>query len=158
APAAFSPTARAAAEDDLRDITRRLRPPLDLTDAEAEALLGALKKLLDKADQGPRPVEAAVLYDLQKVCLDHEREIYALGPVEWLLSVGKRPIRRPLPSRRLVRVLQHMRTALGRLTSARLTDRDRDQLSRLLEEGLHHAEEHLRQKFRPVLSAVLEDV
>ena len=38
--------------------------------------------------------EARLLYDLQKACVDSEREVYALDLVEWALSIGKRPIKR----------------------------------------------------------------
>src|SRR5207245_841664 len=81
-----------------------------------------LPPLLDKADQGSRPVEAAILFDLQTVCLDHEREVYSLDLVEWLRSAGHRPIKRPLPSQRLVRINKHLRNAYQRLAAARLAD------------------------------------
>lgn len=158
APAELSPGTRAAAEACLQRLTLRLKTPLELTEIQGEELLQELKKLLDKADQGHRPVEADFLYDLQKICIDHEKEIYALDVVEWLLSAGKRPIQRPLPSQRMVRIIRHLRSALSRLTLARLTEVDRRHLMQLLHTALHNAEERLRERFRPVLAAVLEDV
>jgi hypothetical protein len=158
APVAFSPGTRADAEADLKRLTVRLQRALQLPDAEAAQLHADLVKLLDKADQGRQPVEAAILYDLQKVCLDHEREIYTLDLVEWLLSGGKRPVKRPLPGLKLVRVYGHLRSAVQRLTMARLSDVDRQHLNDLLQKALVGSEERLRERFRPVLSAVLEDV
>lgn len=158
APAALTPTTRAAAEADLKQLTQRLQEPLQLDDNQAEELLGDLKKLLDKADQGRMPVEAALLNDLQQVCLDHEREIYALDIIEWALSLGKRPIQRPLPTQRMVHIIRHVRSALQRLTISRLTDADRKHLNDLLHTALHHAEQRLRQRVRPVLIAGMEDV
>lgn len=158
APAALTPTTRAAAEADLKQLTQRLQEPLQLDDNQAEELLGDLKKLLDKADQGRMPVEAALLNDLQQVCLDHEREIYALDIIEWALSLGKRPIQRPLPTQRMVHIIRHVRSALQRLTISRLTDADRKHLNDLLNTALQHAEQRLRQRVRPVLIASMEDV
>ena len=71
---------------------------------------------------------------------------------------GKRPIKRPLPSQRFVRIIRHLRSAVQKLTSARLSDEDRAHLTRLLDQALDEAEERIRNRFRPVLTAVLEDV
>jgi hypothetical protein len=158
APVAFSPGTRADAEADLKRLTSRLQRALQLGDAEAEHLHGDLVKLLDKADQGRQPVEAAILYDLQKVCLDHEREIYTLDLIEWFQSGGKRPIKRPLPGLKLVRVYGHLRSAVQRLTMARLSDADRQHLHDFFQRALVQSEERLRERFRPVLTAVLDDV
>jgi hypothetical protein len=158
APVAFSPGTRADAEADLKRLTGQLQQALQLTEAEAGKLHSDLVKLLDKADQGRQPVEAAILYDLQKACLDYERDIYTLDLVEWGLSGGKRPIKRPLPGLKLVRVYGHLRGAVQRLTMARLSEVDRRHLTRLLQGALVQSEERLRERFRPVLSAVLEDV
>src|SRR5262249_44396991 len=65
--------------------------------------LQVLPALLDKADQGRWPVEAKLLYDLQKLCHEHGQKLYSLDLVEWALSAGKRPIKRPLSLLQLVR-------------------------------------------------------
>jgi hypothetical protein len=161
APAALTSTTRAEAEKDLQRLTSRLQAALLLSDSGAGEWLKDLPALLDKADQGDqgsRPVEARLLYDLQQVCLDHERDIYALDPVEYVLSAGKRPIKRPLPSQRLVRVIKHLRSAAGRLTMARVSDADRQHLGRLLQSSLNKCEERLRDRLRPVLTDALQDV
>ena len=66
--------------------------------------------------------EARLLYDLQKVCVDHEREIYTVDLVEWARSWGGRPIRRALPSQREVLMSKHLRSATRRLAVVRLSD------------------------------------
>src|SRR5262249_40000942 len=91
APGGYTTSTRERADADLRQLVRRLQAALQLNDDEAAAWLKVLPPLLDKADQGARPVEAALLFELQKVCLDHERDSYALDVVEWLLSGGNRP-------------------------------------------------------------------
>jgi hypothetical protein len=158
APAALTRSTRDDAKAELRRLTDRLKAALMLSDAEADEWMQDLPALLDKADQGDNPSEAALLFDLQKVGLDHEREIYALDIVEWLLSGGKRPIKRPLPSQRLVRITKHLRAAAQRLTQARLSDEERQHLNRLLQTALHRAEDRLRECFRPLLTDALVSV
>jgi hypothetical protein len=155
APAAATGSTRQEARADLRRLTQRLQAALELSDAEVEEWLKDLPPLLDKADQGVNPSEAALLFDLQKAGIDNEREIYTLDIVEWLLSGGKRPIKRPLPSQRLVRITKHLRSAAARLTQARLSDEERSHLARLMQNALHRCEERLRTCFRPVLQDAL---
>jgi hypothetical protein len=158
APASLEEPTRAKALDNLRCLTRRLQAALELSDREAEEWLKDLPALLDKADQGSWPVEAALLYDLQRVGDDHERDIYALDVVTWLTSGGRRPIKRPLPSQRLVRITRHLRGVAQRLTQARLADDERQHLGNLLQTALHNCEERLRSRFRPVLTDALLSV
>jgi hypothetical protein len=158
APTALAAGTRTQAEDDLRRLTTRLQAALQLSDDEVAEWMKDLPALLDKADQGTHPVEAALLYDLQKVCQDHERDIYALDVMEWLLSGGHRPIKRLLPGQRLIRVTRHLRGAAQRLSLARLSDKDRQHLAALLERAEEHCEQGLRSRLRPVLSTALEDV
>jgi hypothetical protein len=158
APAALAFGTRAEAQADLQKLMTRLQAALQLSNEEAAEWMKDLPALLDKADQGSAPVEAALLYDLQWVCLDHERDIYALDLPEWLLTAGRRPIKRPLPGQRLVRVTRHLRSAAQRLTLARLSDMDRQHLAGLLEGAVHHAEQGVMARFRPVLTTALQDV
>jgi hypothetical protein len=158
APAALTIKAQADAHEDMRLLTARLQSALKLTDAEGREWLDEMLALLDKASEGEWSVEARLLYDLQKACTEHERDVFALDLVEWALSFGKRPIKRPLPSQRIVRVLRNLRSAVGRLTSTRLSETARQHLGRLLHEALRQGEERLRARFRPVLSDVMHDV
>jgi hypothetical protein len=158
APGALSFGTRAEAIQYLQQLMTRLQAALQLTDAEAAEWMKDLPALLDKADQGSYPVEAALLFDLQKTCLDYERDLYALDVVEWVLSAGRKPIKRPLPSQRHVLVLKHLRAAAQRLTMARLSDADRQHFGGLLQSALEGCEERLRARFRPVLSHALHDV
>jgi hypothetical protein len=158
APGGLTLSTRNDAEADVLRLTKRLQAALQLSDLESADWTKDLTPLLEKADQGSNPVEARLLYDLQKVCMDSEREIYALDVVEWFFSGGKRPIQRPLSSQRLVRVIQHLQSATGRLAATRLSDADRQHLARLLQDALRRSEEQLRTRFRPVLAAALQDV
>jgi hypothetical protein len=158
APAALAAGTRAGAEADLRKLMTRLQAALQLSDDEVAEWMKDLPALLDKADQGAHPPEAALLYDLQNICQDHERDLYALDVMEWLLSGGHRPIKRPLPGQRLVRVTRHLRGAAQRLSLARLSDKDRQHLAALLEQAEQHCEHGLRTRLRPVLTTAMEDV
>jgi hypothetical protein len=158
APAALTIKAEADAHEDLQLLTGRLQTALKLTDTEAREWLDDLLALLDKASEGEWSVEARLLYDLQKACTEHERDVFALDLVEWALSFGKRPIKRPLPSQRIVRVLSNLRSAVGLLSSTRLSETARQHLGRLLHDALSQGEERLRARFRPVLSDAMLDV
>jgi hypothetical protein len=158
APSALSLSTRAEAEADLQKLMSRLQAALQLSDLDVGVWLKDLSALLDKADQGSNPVEAALLYDLQNVCLEHEHEIYSLDVVEWLLSGGKRPIQRPMPLQKLVRVLRLLRTAEQRLALARISEADRRHFGQLLRTALEHSDQRLRERCVPVLSNALEDV
>src|SRR5205814_6804986 len=99
-------------------LAQRLQPALHLDRAALEEWQSVLPALLGKAAQGIWAVEARLLYDLQKVCIDHERDVYALDVVEWALSLGRRPIKRLLPHQREVLMTKHLRSAARRLNAA----------------------------------------
>jgi hypothetical protein len=158
APAAQTLPTRNEAEADIAHLSKRLAAALSLSDAEAADWTRHLTLLLDKADQGARTTEARVLEDLQQVCLDHERDVYTLDLVEYLMSGGKRPIKRPLPSQRLVRITKHLHAAASKLGEVRLAELDRNHLARLVQASVHKSEAGLRARFGPVLVTALEDV
>jgi hypothetical protein len=150
--------ARAAARADLQQLLRRLQVALHLEAAEAGEWGRLLALLLDDAARGHWPAEARLLYDLQKVCIDHERAIYSPDVVEWLYSHFRQPLVRPLPNQPLVLVVKHLRRALHRSASVRLGGPDRARLSTFLRSALHHAESRLRDRFRPLLHEALAGV
>jgi hypothetical protein len=146
------------AEAQLDRLAARLQAALRLTDAEAESWRHALPALLKPAAIGIWPVEARLLYDLQKCCVDHERDVYDLDLVEWVLSLGRRPIKRLLPNHRAVLMAKHCRRAAGRLPAARLEDQERRQLATLFQAAVERTEEALRECLRPAIGAALERV
>jgi hypothetical protein len=136
----------------------RLQEALALTEEEKAAWRRALPPLLAAAAGGFWPTEARLLYDLQKICLDHERGVFVIDPVEWVRSLGHRPLRRPLPAQRAVVALKRLRRSLGRLARARLAEHDRARLARLLQEAVVAAQERMRAHFRPLLTGALDRV
>jgi hypothetical protein len=157
APGALTGPAQARAREEVGRLVDRLQAALKLDAAEVANWKRVLPTLLDKADQGNRPVEAALLYDIQRACLDSEQKIYTLDVAEWLLSAGHRPIKRELAGQRYVRVPAQLRSAARRLAAARLTDADRKVLADLLRSALDQAERQLRDKFAPILNDALTD-
>jgi hypothetical protein len=143
---------------ELGKLVDRLGPALCLSGPVASAWRQALSALLPGAAEGFWSVERRLLYDLQKVCLDHERGVYTVDVVEWLRSFGQRPLRRPLPALAEVRTVKRLRKAMGRLRRARLAEEDRARLIALLEAALTSAEARLRARCRPPLTAILEQV
>jgi hypothetical protein len=158
APGALTLDTRADAHLELQRLTQRMQKALELGESDAAAWHIALVSLLEKADQGHWTVEARLLYDVQQVCIDYEREVYKLDLVEWVLSAGKRPIKRPLPSQRLVQMTRHLHSASQRIPAARLSDNDRLHLTRLLQAAQNQSEARLRARFRPIFVDALHDV
>lgn len=157
APAPLTERAQGEAKRHLHRLVDRLQPALGLSEHEMTQWVQVLPALLDKADQGNNPTEARLLFDLQLVCIDHEREIYTLDAVEWIFSGFRKPIKRPLPMQRLVRIVRHLREATRGLTTARLADAERQRLTDLLNQTLERSQQRLREQFRPVLLDALHD-
>ncbi len=157
APGYLTGPAQEEARVEIGKLVDRLHAALALDPEDVAAWKRTLPALLDKADQGTRPVEAALLYDIQRACLDHEQKIYALHVGEWLLSAFTRPIKQELKGQRYVRVPAQLRSAARRLAAARLTDADRQVLAGLLKRAQGQAERQLRDEFAPLLTMALHD-
>ncbi|HET6883764.1 MAG TPA: hypothetical protein VFI31_26665 [Pirellulales bacterium] len=149
---------RAAAQEDLHRLTERLRAALELSEKDTWRWSQSLVALLSRSVHGFWTREGRTLYDLQKVCVDFEREIYTLDLIGWVLSGGRAPIKRRLPGQREVLMSKHLRVALRRARKARIDDRERRRLVQLLERALAHAETRLRERFRPLLGTALAEV
>src|SRR5262249_15241626 len=118
----------------------------------------ALAGLLPGATTGLWPPEARLLYDLQRVCVAHERPVEEPRLAEWVYARFRGPLLRPLPDQPLVLTVRHLRKAAGRLSAMRVNDAARVALADLLHRALHEAEGQLRDRLRPVLENVLDDV
>jgi hypothetical protein len=147
----------AGARGELHRLSERLQKALGLNAETAEKWRRALLPLLARAARGYWSQEARLLYDLQKICVDSERGLYAVDLVEWAVSFGKRPVKRPLPQYQEVSMVRHLRRAQGRLRYVRLHDRDREVLSDLLHHIVEHRERLMRQHFRPLLADAMTE-
>ena len=158
APPGLSGETSIAAIGELEQLARRLQAALGFDDQQADAWRDVMVSLLAKSTTGFWSADKRLLYDLQKVCVDHEREISHLDLMGWVKSLGRQPIRRTLPNQREVRINKHIRRATSRLTSIRLSGPEREQLSQLLHEAADHVEDQLRARLRPLISQALEEV
>jgi hypothetical protein len=146
--------ATVGAHNELDRLVGRLQAALGFEDREAEAWRQALPPLLDRAIHGFWTPEGRLLYDLQTVCLDHEREVFTVDVVEWARSFGRLPIRRTLPHLHDVLMSSHLRGAARRLRAARLRSGERAKLAELLHPAVRRAEEAVRSRFRPLIDGV----
>jgi hypothetical protein len=80
------------ARAELERLARRMQAALGFTSAEAEEWTKSLVSLLDQSARGIWTAEARMLYDLQKVCVDHERGVYTLDVIGWATSLGRKPV------------------------------------------------------------------
>jgi hypothetical protein len=161
--AAFTPRktagqalARATAEIDR--LVGRLQPILQFVDDHVEAWRTALAALLPGATTGLWPQEARLLYDLQRVCVAHERPVEEPRLAEWVYAHFRGPLVRKLPIQPLVLTVRHLRKAAGRLPAVRVTPDARPALVELLHAALFEAERQLRDRLRPLIEGVLTDV
>lgn len=143
---------------DIKRLVRRLQAALEFDDRAARSWYEALVRLLVYSTRGFWNADKRLLYDLQKVCVDHEREIFTVDLIPWISSFGNRPIRRALPNQREVLMSKHLRSATRRLVAARLTGTERRELSHLLHEAAHSAESQMRSRLRPLTTEGLSEV
>lgn len=158
APSGYAARARSIARADLNRLVRRFQRVLAFKTAEVRPLRRALPALLEPAARGIWSVQARLLYDLQKACVDHERAVYQVDPIGWLFSLGRRPLKRLLPGQEEALSLKHLRGALGRLAATRLPDADRRRLASMLQRAITREETRLRERFRPLIAGTLEQV
>ena len=149
---------RIAIRSGLDQLLQRLQRALEIPQEQIGQWREPLAALVYQTTRGFWPAEARFLYDLQKVCIDHEREIYKVDLVGWIRSLGKQPLRRPLPNQREVLMSKHLHTAAARLPVVRLPAALRRRLSDLLHGTLDQVEERLRCRFRPQVTSALDAV
>jgi len=158
APENWKEEALARARAELKGLAVRFREALQLEPTEAAQWAEALVPLLQPAARGIWPVENRLLYDLQKVCLDHEKDLFAVDVLDWALALGRRPFKRPLPFQKAVLKLKHLRRAFRRLKAARISEPDRRRLDALFQQSVENLSENLRVRFGPVLLNALDEV
>lgn len=142
-------TARAGAFADIDKLTHRLQQALDFGNDDFARWSTALRSLVEHGTRSAWSAEARLLFDLQKVCVDHERETFTVDLLEWARTLGRRPIRRPLPALREVQMTKHLRSAAKRLAGVRMPEPLRQRLAQLLHKSIDHCEHQLRVTLRP---------
>jgi len=146
------------AREDVRRLVSRLRNAIAFAKQDTDNWQAALWELAKNSVHGFWNTEKRLLYDLQKICLDHERLTYKVDLVKWVVSRGKRPIRRPLNNLREVAMAKHLASAASRLTHVRLSGNDRVRLTELIQHAAQLSESQMRERMRPVLKQTLFEV
>ena len=139
-------------------LVERLQQALDFEDEAAVGWRDCIQAMLAYASRGFWNSDRKLLYDLQKVCVDHERGVYRVDLLEWVRTFGKRKLKRHLPNQREVLMSKHLRSASRRLITARLTGVQRDQLASLIVVAAKSAENQLRHRLQPLVREALSSV
>lgn len=117
-----------------------------------------ITELAPAAHRLPWNRAARLLYDVQKVCVDHEHELFTVSVIDWALSLGKTPVKRAIPAQRRVRMVKHLRAALAKLPAVDLDANSRNGVARLLRTWIHRAEGNVRDAFSGVIESTLKEV
>lgn len=127
--------------------------------SETEDWARSLVSLLDQSSRGFWTAEARMLYDLQKVCVDHERGVYTLDFWRWMITFGRMPLKRMLPGqRRDVLITKHLRGAVARLPSVHVAGHARKHLAALLKSAADRSEGQLPAQAQPLVESALDRV
>ncbi len=168
APPGKEDAALAAARADLDSLALRLEralwPERELTCASREAVLAAWTPLLlALARAGFRrtlrhTVSARLLLDLQNAAVARERPQSAVDLVEFALSLGRRPVVRPLPAAVEVRIVRCLRHAGQKLRFVAMDSASRHAFGSLLHHATERAEQSARAALRPRIIEALDAV
>ena len=118
----------------------------------------AIQPLVIPASEGVWPRAARVLYELQKIRLDLEGDLYAVDPIETIRSLGQQPLRRPLTRAKPVILLRHLSRAASHLRRVPLPAASRQPLEELLSEEIDRVEQTVRAELAPIIRGVFDDV
>jgi hypothetical protein len=135
----------------------RLEQAIGLGDATAAGCRHLLAGLVDLAGGSAWSQPARLLYDLQKICVDSERESYRTQLLSWAFTFGRVPLVRPLPNQRTALVHRHVATAFRRLAALGLPADLAEPAAAILGPGLDATEATLRERLGPPIRAALAD-
>ncbi|MBW2526129.1 MAG: hypothetical protein JRI23_18250 [Deltaproteobacteria bacterium] len=151
---------------DLRQLSQRINTALSLREGLDPEIAGVqwaslLAMLVDEAVRTRRlrySVEARLLYDLQLAAVAHERPQSAVDLVTWGLSRGRRPVVRPLPATREVRIARRIHAAAKKVRHTRIDTPDRRLLAKMMRWASERADRNVRLALRPEIVRALTTV
>ncbi|MCE9629514.1 MAG: hypothetical protein K8S94_02175 [Planctomycetia bacterium] len=136
---------------------RRLGWALDLDAATIDDAAEVIRGLVERTGGSSWTPQARLLYDLQKICVDSERESFRTQLLGWLFSLGKRPLATPLPCQRLVLIHRHAVDAAARVPAVGLTEPLRRRADRLMRVALETTDAAARETLRPRVETAIHD-
>jgi len=145
----------------LQRLARRLEAAVGREEHGRDGLTAILAAILARAGGSAWSQAARLLFDLQKICVDSERESYRTQLVSWAASLGRVPLIRPLPLQRVALIHRHAAAAFRRLPAVGLSGREADAASAWLSGIVESTEVKVRSRFagpvrRSLLAAGLE--
>jgi hypothetical protein len=135
---------------------RRLGWALDLDASQVDDAATLLRHLVDGARGSSWTPQARLLYDLQKICVDSERESFRTQLLGWLFSAGRRPLAVPLPCQRMVLIHRHAVAAAARLAAIDLPAPMRRNGGRLLATAVATTDAAAREPLRQRVEAAID--
>ncbi|MBL8786090.1 MAG: hypothetical protein JNJ59_14415, partial [Deltaproteobacteria bacterium] len=106
----------------------------------------ALAPLMPRARWGMARIEARLLHDLEKACLDAERESWDIDLGRWLRGFGRAPLRRREVVHTEVSIVRSLQRALHRVALCRIDETERRRLTRILGHLAHTIEDGFRER------------
>ncbi len=113
----------------------------------------AITALVAAAEGSTWSPAARLLYDLQKACVDSEREGYRTQLISWAVTWGRVPLIRPLPLQRVALVHRHIAAALRRLPALELPPTAAHQAAVFLTAAFEATEHRVRDRLGPPIRA-----
>jgi hypothetical protein len=148
-PLATGPTSTARLDRQVDAFARRLGWALDLDAASVDDATVLIRELVEQAKGSSWAPQARLLYDLQKICVDSERESFRTELLRWLISFGRRPLATPLPCQRLVLIHRHAVAAASRIPSLGFPSSMRRRADRLMAAAVATTDAAAREPLRP---------
>ncbi len=140
----------------LARLGRRLDRAVGLGTMTATELAGLLEVLVEQANGSAWSPAARLLYDLQKACVDSEREGYRTQLLSWAFTRGRIPLMRPLPLQRVALVHRHVVAAVRRLPGLGLPHAAAHAATTFLGEAIDSTEHRVRDQLGPPVRSAFE--
>ena len=141
----------------VESLVQRLGRAVGLGEAPTGEAREVVAALLERAGGSAWSQAARLLYDLQKICVDSERESYRTRLLSWAVTLGRVPLIRPLPSQRVALVHRHAAAALRRLPAVGLPEPLASRAAALLAAATEHSEAAVRARLGGPVRAALAD-
>jgi hypothetical protein len=132
-------------------LVRRLDRAVGLGEATPAEVGGLLMALVESARGSAWSPAARLLFDLQKICVDSERQSYRTQLLAWAFTLGRTRLIRPLPRQRAALIHRHVAAALRRLPSLNLSADMTEAGNALLLPAIETTASDLRRKLAPAI-------
>jgi hypothetical protein len=140
----------------LARLARRLDRAVGSGETSSANLRGTLDAIVEQTGGSAWSPAARLLYDLQKACVDSEREGYRTQLLSWAFTRGRVPLMKPLPLQRVALVHRHIAAAFRRLPRLVLPPQAAEPTAVFLGAALEATEQRVRDRLGPPIRASLK--